>query len=83
MLPKDAGPLAQLAEQGTLNAKVRGSSPWRVTLKFFRFRVITTLHGEQILHAGQDTHPSCEKSGTADLMRCRFSLFLHSPLSIS
>ncbi len=25
------GPLAQLAEQGTLNAKVRGSSPWRVT----------------------------------------------------
>ena len=27
----DAGPLAQLAEQGTLNAKVRGSSPWRVT----------------------------------------------------
>jgi hypothetical protein len=25
-----SGPLAQLAEQGTLNAKVRGSSPWRV-----------------------------------------------------
>lgn len=24
------GSLAQLAEQGTLNAKVRGSSPWRV-----------------------------------------------------
>ncbi len=24
------GPRAQLAEQGTLNAKVRGSSPWRV-----------------------------------------------------
>ena len=26
------GPLAQLAEQGTLNAKVRGSSPWRVMI---------------------------------------------------
>lgn len=26
------GSLAQLAEQGTLNAKVRGSSPWRVIL---------------------------------------------------
>ena len=29
---KKNGSLAQLAEQGTLNAKVRGSSPWRVTL---------------------------------------------------
>lgn len=31
ILPGRTGPLAQLAEQGTLNAKVRGSSPWRVT----------------------------------------------------
>jgi hypothetical protein len=29
----ECGPLAQLAEQGTLNAKVRGSSPWRVIAK--------------------------------------------------
>ena len=28
---KQCGPLAQLAEQLTLNQRVRGSSPWRVT----------------------------------------------------
>ncbi len=28
------GPLAQLAEQQTLNLRVRGSSPWRLTTSF-------------------------------------------------
>lgn len=33
------GPLAQLAEQGTLNALVQGSSPWGVT-KMLRLKKV-------------------------------------------
>ena len=33
-MPPRWGPLAQLAEQQTLNLRVRGSSPWRLTINF-------------------------------------------------
>lgn len=45
-LPQNSpdGSLAQLAEQGTLNAKVRGSSPWRVIESRRKMKDETRVH---------------------------------------
>ena len=34
IVPTGQGPLAQLVEQQTLNLRVRGSIPWRLTIRF-------------------------------------------------
>ena len=58
------GPLAQLAEQLTLNQQVRGSSPWRLTND--RFASEAALRSEQILHGPQRSSSRGEVSELAD-----------------
>ena len=41
----DGGPLAQLVEQQTLNLRVRGSSPWRLTNKSTTYGDSRGIHG--------------------------------------
>ena len=42
------GPLAQLVEQQTLNLRVRGSSPWRLTNKINNLRGFNGMSGAAV-----------------------------------
>src|SRR5262249_55561709 len=75
-------PLAQLAEQRTLNPRVRGSSPWRRTrtdLRLFRFPALgprSQLHSELQLRRIR-----CESriAGSATFTTVASSMIMNSP----
>ena len=79
MIPVDKGPLAQLAEQQTLNLRVLGSIPRRLTTPFRPYVILpSAVEGEPRPHAGDPGRGGLPEDLTAKVAELVYALDLGS-----